>query len=346
MQHDPGDWYKQYATKGKEDLTGTEDARADYEKETIFALRNKAQDHVASFSVTLTTTGQEHGSKPLKNLNPGSGVLVQVHDRLHGVLTAAHVLRRSGNTRDATEITVIATPRGWGDHLFPIPLSSRRILAHGFLNESEEGPDLAIVPLTSAEWRSLNIRGMVAYNLRKQHLSVDDVDRLGDPTRLISIIHGCSYKASRIVRNYTDSNDVRLTMQTMDTRVKQRATRGGYDYLELPAVIPEDAYPAQWIPAAGRDIPGKAKEEIDKLRKSEGVTQEVWAGISGAGVWNVAVGSDTNGKPNGKVLAKLAGICFYANPNKGCIIAHGDRSIEKIAAEYIRNPDLLGQFKE
>ena len=54
--------------------------------------------------------------------------------------------------------------------------------------------------------------------------------------------------------------------------------------------------------------------------------------MSGAGVWNLE-----SGQPEGGVLGELAGICFYANPEKGCIIAHGPKSIRKIAAKHFES---------
>ncbi len=336
MQYGPGDWYKQFVTEGKKDLTGSEDWLASFGEDISNERLETAQVHASSFSVIITTTGKEHGCKPLESMNPGSGVIVQIRDQVYGILTAAHVLRRSNNTIDSAEVTLLASSRGW-DHrgvLDSIPLSPRPFTSVGFHNESEEGPDLAIIPLKIAEWRRLNNRGMVAYNLRKQRFSEDDVAGIGGSvTRFVSIIHGVNYKASQIVRSHTDGKDVRLTMMASDTRVLDHDTRCGYDYLELPSETTENSYPARWK----KDLPGSAAEEIEELREY-GVTQEVWGGVSGAGVWNMAIAANAEGKPNGKVLAMLAGICFYANPDKGCIIAHGDKSIQKIAAMYEENP--------
>ena len=346
MQRGPGEWYKQFVTEGKKDLTGSEDTLASFGEDISNKVLESAQVHVSSFSVIITTMGKEHGRKPLENMRPASGVIVQIRDQMYGILTAAHVLRRSKNTRDRAEVTLLASSRGW-DHrgvLVSIPLSPRPFTSVGFHNDSEEGPDLAIIPLKSAEWRRLNNRGMVAYNLRKQRFSENDVAGIGGPiTRCVSIIDGVNYKASQIVRSHTDGEDVRLTMMASDTRVQDHATRGGYDYLELPSKTTENSYPACWK----KELPGTAAEEIEELREI-GVTQEVWSGVSGAGVWNLAIAANADGKPYGRVLAELAGICFYANPDKGCIIAHGDKSIQKIAAMHEGRPwsEIIEELKE
>ena len=60
----------------------------------------------------------------------------------------------------------------------------------------------------------------------------------------------------------------------------------------------------------------------------------------GDGVWNLVIGTTQSGLPEGRLLGALAGICFYANPKKGCIIAHGTKSITKIAANHIEKEAL------
>ena len=51
-------------------------------------------------------------------------------------------------------------------------------------------------------------------------------------------------------------------------------------------------------------------------------------------MWNLAIGANKDSLPNGKMLGELAGICFFAKPEKGCIIAHGAKSIGKIGAAH------------
>ena len=76
MQRGPGEWYKQFVTEGKKDLTGSEDTLASFGEDISNKVLESAQVHVSSFSVIITTMGKEHGRKPLENMRPASGVIV------------------------------------------------------------------------------------------------------------------------------------------------------------------------------------------------------------------------------------------------------------------------------
>lgn len=104
----------------------------------------------------------------------------------------------------------------------------------------------------------------------------------------------------------------------------------GCDYLELPSKATEASHPTYW----SNTLPGTEAKEIEELH-NEGVTQDAWPGTSGAGVWNLAIGTDRYGLPDGRVLGELAEVCFYANPEKGSVIARGKESIRKIADAHI-----------
>ena len=211
-----------------------------------------------------------------------------------------------------------------------IALSNRPCTVDGFYNESEEGPDIAVIPLANEEWRTLNGWGMVAYNLEKERWPKEEKEELTKMNPwLLSIINGVRYEASQIVYGHTDGNRGSLAIVATNTRVKVLSDRGDYDYLELPSETTDYSYPTHWK----NELPGTAEKEIEDLH-DEGVTRRVWAGTSGAGVWNLVVGTAESGLPNGRVLAELAGICFYANPNKGRMVAHGTRSIANIAARH------------
>ena len=87
--------------------------------------------------------------------------------------------------------------------------------------------------------------------------------------------------------------------------------------------------------------------EIEELR-DRGVTDEAWSGASGAGDWNTFIEANADGTPDGIVLAQLAEICFYANLDKGCIIAHGAKSIQRIAGMHEERPwsETIQELKE
>ena len=212
-----------------------------------------------------------------------------------------------------------------------VNLSSRPCTVVGFNNETEKGPDIAIIPLASEEWRILEGWGMVAYNLGKERWSEEDKVELGAMAPwVLSVINGVRCEASQIVYSHTDGERGSLAIVASNTQVEVVAERRGYDYVELPSKTTMYSYPTHWR----NELPGTAAEEINKLH-DEGVTRQVWGGTSGAGVWNLVIGTTETGLPNGRVLAALAGICFYANPQKGCVIAHGTKSIAKIAASHV-----------
>ena len=164
-----------------------------------------------------------------------------------------------------------------------------------------------------------------------------------EETMVFSIINGVRYRASEIVYGHTDEKRGSIVAIATNTKVDVARERNGFDYLELPSEITEFSRPTHWM----EPLPGKAAEEIESLHY-EGVTAEAWGGTSGAGVWNLALGTNADGRPDGQVLAELAGICFYANPDKGCVIAHGSKSISKIAMSHMarRNRILPSESEE
>lgn len=332
MKFSPGKWSDLLFEGAKTGAADTEHSLGDYGEETA-AVMEIAQEWVSRFTVVIGTTGMVENSKEARDITPGSGVIVRLNGEMHGVLTAGHVLRRGDNTRDSAAATVLVPPRDrkQGGDVMAINLSSRPFTVVGFNNETEEGPDMAIIPLASGEWRILERWGMVAYNLGKERWSDEEKAELGEMAPwVLSIINGVRCEASQIVYGHTVGERGSLAIVASSTRVDVVAERGGYDYLELPSETTMYSHPTHWR----NELPGTAGEEIDELH-DEGVTRRVWGGTSGAGVWNLVIGTTDSGLPNGRVLAELAGICFYANPQKGCIIAHGTKSITKIAASHI-----------
>ncbi len=300
-----------------------------YGEETAAKVLSKAQEWVSRFTVVIGTTGSAKTNERARDVVPGSGVIVRLDDNRYGVLTAAHVLRRSANTTNSVTVVLLAPPRDQtkrGD-VMAIELPPRPCMADGFDNTSKTGPDIAIVPITASEWSTLEAWGMVAYNLNRERWSDEESAQFGemDPW-LVSVIHGVRIAASEIVEGHTVGATGSLALMTTNTEVKIVEERGGHDYLELPSETNEFSYPTRWK----NELPGTAAEEIEDLH-SHGVTPEAWGGTSGGGVWNLAIGTSKNGLPSGKVMAELAGICFFADPVKGCIIAHGPKSIARIA---------------
>ena len=178
--------------------------------------------------------------------------------------------------------------------------------------------------------------GVIAYNLSKERWADEDKAKLRQMNPwLVSIINGVHCEASQIVHENTDGTRGSLAIVATNTGVEVAREKNGYDYLELPSETTEHSYSTHWK----ETLSGTAAEEIEDLH-DKGVTSRAWGGISGAGVWNLAIGTTQSGLPNGRVFGELAGICFYANPDKGCIIAHGTKSITKIAENHIEKEAL------
>ena len=338
MNFGPGKWSERLTDQAREPTSVAEHHLGDYGEETAAEVLAAAQEWVSRCTVVIGTAGLANVSTDLTDLAPGSGVLIQLNDDAYGVLTAAHVLRRGDNTKSVGSVTLLVPPRSRqqdGD-VMRIDLSSRPYSVDGFDNDSEAGPDIAIIPLKNDEWNVLDGWGMVAYNLLKDRWSeIKMTDIMQSNPWMLSIINGLRFEASNIVHGHTDGSIGSLAIVATNTRVEVVEERGDHDYLELPSEITEFSHPTHWK----NELPGTAAKEIEDLH-GEGVTRRVWGGTSGAGVWNVVIGTEENGLPNGVVLAELAGICFFANPDKGCIIAHGTKSISSIAARILEGEVL------
>ena len=338
MKFGPGKWIENLLDDAETEAIGLEHTLAAYGEDASNAVLQKAQGWVSSFTVAIGTTGKVTSEIAPQEMNPGSGVIVRVRANLYGILTAAHVLNRHGNTKDTAGVTVVAGTRDWdhGGELRRLEIAPRPNTVDGFDNETEQGPDIAIIPLTSGEWRRLNDWGMVAYNLDKRRWSAEDrVVIRGMKPCVISIIHGVRCAASQFLTDHRGGEKLTLAMTTTNTQVQAAGERKGYDYVRLPSEISEASCPTNWK----NGLTQKEAAEIDELYE-EGVTKRVWGGASGAGVWNVAVATNSSGFPNGRVFAELAGICFFANPEQGCIIAHGPESLRRIALKHAEKEAL------
>ena len=338
MKFSPGSWSERLVDGGIGRPDGEVHNLGDYGEDTAAQVMAVAQECVSRFTVAIGNTGVAKDSTNVKDIVPGSGVLVQINGNIFGVLTAGHVLRRGNNTKRGASVAIFVPPRSrqQGGDVMRIDLPFRRCTVDGFDNDSEEGPDIAIIPLDNEEWKVLDGWGMVAYNLDKVRWSEEDkTEVMKLKPWMLSIINGVRFEASQIVYGHTDGKRGSLAIVATNTRVDLVAERGGHDYLELPSETTKHAYPTHWR----NKLPGTAAKEIEDLH-AEGVTRKVWGGTSGAGVWNLVVGTAESGLPNGKVLVELAGICFYADQGEGCVVAHGTKSIANVAAQHVQKGTL------
>ena len=344
LKFSPGEWSEELFKYAKTGAVGVEQSLGDYGNEVANDVMEAGQKWVSSFTVVIGTAGGASNGRVVRDLVPATGVLVRLKGDMYGILTAAHVLKRGDNTRVRAGVTVLVPPmdRNWESDVRGIELDPRPCTVVGFDNESDDGPDIAIVPLALAEWRNLERLGMVAYNLDKKRWSDEEKKRLvATNPWVLSIVNGVRYKASEIISRHTNGNRESLAIMALNTRVEVVRERDGYDYLDLPLDLTEHSYPTHWA----NELPRTAAEEIEELDQ-KGITRRAWGGISGAGVWNLVIGTNDDSLPEGTVLAELAGICFYANPKKGCIIAHGTESISKIAISHAEQVALRYHSKK
>ena len=157
MEYSPGKWSELLFEGAKTGATDTKQSLGDYGDDTAAAVMEIAQEWVSRFTVVIGTTGMVENNKEARDITPCSGVIVRLNGEMYGVLTAGHVLRRGDNTGGSAGATVLVPPRDrkQGGDVMAINLSSRPCTVVGFDNETEEGPDVAIIPLANGEWRIL-----------------------------------------------------------------------------------------------------------------------------------------------------------------------------------------------
>jgi len=61
------------------------------------------------------------------------------------------------------------------------------------------------------------------------------------------------------------------------------------------------------------------------------------AGMSGCGFWQLIIGLKPDMQPTGEVIGALAGVCFYADPDRMVLIGNGPKAIEQIRQVHVSN---------
>lgn len=309
------------------------DSFADSGPETSNDVQSAAQDLVARHTVLVGPYGMEEDIAAGQHIAPATGVLVQLCGDVYGILTAAHVLRLDENNREgAASFTILGLPDPAKQSGIGLRLTDLQCTVDGFDNKTEAGPDIAVIPLWKEKLEILEGQGMKAYDIGRNRWTDEAKAEFRKMAPwAVSVILGARAEASRIVRGNTGRERSAQVLLATNTRVDDAEERGGYDYLQLPSEATEHSHPTHWR----QEPPGTAAQNIERLDR-DGVTDDAWGGTSGGGVWNVVVGTNGAGRPNGRVGAELAGICFYASREKGCIIAHGGKSIRTIAERHLK----------
>ena len=316
---------------------------ADSRPEVSNEVQSAAQDLVARHTVLIGPCRMEEDIAAGRHITPATGVLVQLCGDVYGILTAAHVLRiDKNNGEDAASFSILGLPdpaKQSGIGGVCLRLTDLQCTVDGFDNRTEAGPDIAVIPLWKEKWEVLEGQGMKAYDIVRPRWTDEEKAEFRKMTPwAVSVILGARAEASRIVRGNTGEQRSAQVLLATNTRVDDAEERGGHDYLQLPSQVTEHSHPTHWR----QEPPGTAAQEIEHLH-IEGVSKNAWGGTSGGGVWNVVVGTTGAGRPNGRVGAELAGICFYASLEKGCIIAHGGKSIRTIAERHFTRLGGLAQ---
>ena len=270
----------------------------------------------------------------LKRMRPASGMIVRADTDSYGILTAAHVLKREGNTKDLAGITVCAAAIVNGEEeqrTKRITLTPREITQIGFDNEDPDGPDLAIIPLQLEEWNTLkDYCRMEAFDLRENQFPTNPDKAPGPPRACIELVVGNRYEVSRI-RNAHNASDgmVRLGYYTLMSSFEDRGCQDGYDITHAH------------VEGTGKDIircwPDENLRREMEVLEEEGATKDAMAGMSGCGFWRLIIGLKPDMQPTGKVIGTLAGVCFYADPDGMALIGNGPKAIEQVRQAHTSN---------
>ena len=270
----------------------------------------------------------------LKKMRLASGIIVRADADSYGILTAAHNLKREGNTKHLAGITVCAAEiesGGEEQRTKRITLTPREFTQTGFDNEDPDGPDVAIIPLQLGEWNTLkDYCRMEPFDLRENQFPTNPDKAPGPPRACIELVVGNRYKVSRI-RNANNTSDgmVRICTYTLTSSFEAGGCRDGYDITHAHAGKPVKDSVRCW---PGENI----RREIEALEE-EGVTKEAMAGMSGCGFWRLIIGLKPDMQPTGQPIGALAGVCFYADPDGMALIGNGPKAIEQIRQAHASN---------
>ena len=296
-------------------------------------LRYISQHAVALITKTDLSTSVSK-EETLKKMRPASGIIVRAETDSYGILTAAHVMKRGGNTKDLAGITVCAAAIVNGEEeqrTKRITLEPREFTQIGFDNEGPDGPDLAIIPLQLEEWNTLkDYCRMEAFDLRENQFPTNPVEAPGPSCAGIELVVGFRDKVSRI-RNAHNTSDglVRLGAYTLMSLFEDRGCQDGYDITHAH------------VEGTGKDIircwPDENLRREMEVLEEEGATKVAMAGMSGCGFWRLIIGLKPDMQPTGKVIGTLAGVCFYADPDGMALIGNGPKAIEQIRQAHASN---------
>ncbi|MCY4304408.1 MAG: hypothetical protein OXC62_06465 [Aestuariivita sp.] len=106
MKCTPGLWSEQLIKRGARKTKNEVQNLGDYGKDIADQVMIKAQKNVSRFMVVIGNTGIAGDNKNIQDINPGTGILVQLNNSDFGILTAARVLKRGDNRKNCASVGI------------------------------------------------------------------------------------------------------------------------------------------------------------------------------------------------------------------------------------------------
>ena len=319
-------WVRERARKasamGMEVVAGMTDG----ERETIEKVMMACREWTARYVVLIGELDQIRAGGSLRAMEAGSGVVAKNWKEEWGVITAAHVLRKRGNDRYAGSVGIIAVQNEEGVGETEVVEWMGKWRTIGFENKEETGPDLAWIPLNDVQAHILRKEGKLAHAVGLSQLAEEDDQETNEEGWLVSVITGATADTSDVITKHRGiAGTVSIGAKVVQTSIYHDGRRGGYDYVVAPVEKTNNAIDTRWMGT----MPEETKVELDERDEGE-VSRRIWGGISGAGMWNLRVKADADGQPTNVAVGTLAGICYYADGNRGVLVGHGIDSITKL----------------
>ena len=260
-------------------------------------------------------------------VRPGTGVLVENLAGQKGIVTAAHVLRREGNTTDHGNIGIIpVTPSGsWESRVLSDWLPWHTV---GYENTEWSGPDIAWVPVS--EWLSdrLEEEGKMFYSPGESERRIHKLNETEGEEKSIVWVAGVRDSMTQIHKNANPGLDGMIVgIWTGEVKVSnEEKDKEGWDYISCKISKTEE----DWMDVVQKSLVTQETEDAIENVERMGMTREGWGGISGSGVWEMKWVLDGRRKKWITAL-RLCGIIFYADNQQGVLRGHGASSIDRVA---------------
>ena len=303
-------------------------AHKGFSEEEIHDVVNEVRRQLTRHCVLLgDPKGLRNGGNP-QTLAAGTGTFAKNWRGDYGIITAAHVLRRHDNTAEGGEIAIVCPSEEGGAEDVLARYDRWRWRTRGFENTGRDGPDIAWIPLTAGDVKLLRTEGgktphPIGWD-REEERREETRQRDGYP---VSVALGARQAATDIRDEQAEkAGAMKMSLTCVHSEIWDDGDTGDEDYVVLEAEWTGQSLPARWD--------GKSTEqELAALQAldREPVTRRAWAGMSGGGFWNVKMYTNQHGELTGEYMAVLAGVCFYADADRGVLRGHGTRSIDGIA---------------